>query len=216
LVRDARLRFVLSGHDAGTESVTVPDASSVVRGWKAQLDRGMRVTLPDHALQQRVDTARAQVLLAGQAWRPDPADVVALEDWGFDDEAIAAWQRLPGRARRRARRRDDTPADWSALRQAHAALPAALLVAVRRALVRETEHGIEGLATLPADWRGQSLDVRDAPTREGPVSYSVRWHGDRVAFLWDVPRGVTTRVPALDPEWSTSEPRGEALLGPLG
>jgi hypothetical protein len=215
LVRDARLRFLLSGHDTGPESVDVPDASSVVRGWKAQLDRGMRVTLPDPALQQRVDAARAQVLLAGQAWRPDPTDVAALEDWGFDDEAVAAWRRLPGRARRRARRRDDAPADWTALRQADAAPPATLLVAVRRALVRETEHGVEGLASLPPDWRGEPLDVRDAPTREGPVSYSVRWHGDRAAFLWDVPRGVTTRVPALDPAWSTSEPSGEALLGPL-
>jgi hypothetical protein len=213
LVRDARLRLVLPAH-AGPESPVVPEPERVVRGWQAQLDRGMRVVLPDPALQRRVETARAQVLLAGQAWRPDPADVVALEDWGFDDEAVAAWRRLSGRARRRARRRDDVPADWSVVQQAVAASPAALLAAVRRALVRETEHGIEGLVSLPPDWRGQSLDVRDAPTRHGPVSYSVRWHGDRVAFLWDVPAGVTTRAPAFDPAWSTGEPRGEALLGP--
>jgi hypothetical protein len=217
LVRDARLRFVVpSDGERGEVSLGVADAEAVVRGWKAQLDRGFRVSLPDATLQRRVDTARAQVLLAGQAWRPDAADVVALEDWGFDDEAAAAWQRLSGRARRQARRRTDAPADWAVVRQAVAVAPAALLSAVRRALVRESDSGIELLASFPADWRGLPLDVREAPTRAGPVSCSVRWHGDRVALLWDVPLGVTTRAPALDPAWTTTEARGEALLGPVG
>jgi hypothetical protein len=215
-VCDARLRFVLPAQHASFEaSLAVPDAERVVRGWKAQLDRGLRVSLPDPRLQRRVDTARAQVLLAGQAWRPDVADVVALEDWGFDDEAAAAWRRLPGRARRKARRRTDAPADWSILRQPDTASHTALLAAVRRELVRESERGVELLASVPSDWRGLALDVRDAPTRHGLVSYAVRWHGDRVALLWDVPAAVTTRAPALDPGWSTTEARGEALLGPV-
>jgi hypothetical protein len=216
LVRDARLRFALPASRAIAEAPqALPDAERVVRGWKAHLDRGMRVTLPERALQHRVDTARAQVLLAGQAWRPEAADVAALEDWGFDDEAAAAWRRLPGRARRRARRRDDAPVDWSIVRRRLSSPDAALLSAVRDALVRESERSIELLASLPADWRGLPLDVRAAPTRHGPVSYSARWHGDRVALLWDVPAGVTTRAPAFDETWSTNESRGETLLGPV-
>jgi len=217
LVRDARLRFVLPAHQRGHEaSLAVPEAEAVVRGWRAQLDRGLRVSLPDPALQRRIDTARAQVLLAGQAWRPDAADVIALEDWGFDDEAVAAWRRLPGRARRQARRRIDAPVDWANLLQAAPAPPAALLSAVRHALLRESDGGIDLLTSFPPDWRGVSLDVREAPTRHGLVSWSVRWHGDRVALLWDVPPGVTTRALAFDASWSTAEARGEALLGPVG
>ncbi len=158
------------------------------------------------------------MLLAGQAWRPDVADVVALEDWGFDDEAVAAWRRLPGRARRQARRRIDAPVDWVNLLQGLQAVPAppaALLSAVRRALLRESDGGIDLLTSFPPDWRGLPLDVREAPTRHGLVSWSVRWHGDRVALLWDVPPGMTTRAPAFDESWSTAEARGEALLGPV-
>ena len=52
-----------------TEPATLPDAAAVARGWTAQLDRGMRVALPDDALQRAVDTARAATVLAGQAWK---------------------------------------------------------------------------------------------------------------------------------------------------
>jgi hypothetical protein len=45
------------------------------------------------------------------------------------------------------------------------------------------------------------------------VSYAVRWHGPRAAFLWETTASdVTLRVPGLDPEWSTTEARGETLL----
>jgi hypothetical protein len=54
----------------------------------------------------------------------------------------------------------------------------------------------------------------------------VRWHGERPAVLWDVEPHNNDRladlvagqvpfrlsVPGLDPAWSTSERRGEALL----
>ena len=39
---------------------------------------------------------------------------------------------------------------------------------------------------VPADWYGQGWEVHDAPTAHGTVSYAVRWHGDRVALLWEV------------------------------
>ena len=68
----------------------------------------------------------------------------------------------------------------------------------------------------PAEWRGLPLDVRDAPTRSGPVSFSVRWHGERPALIWETPEGVCLRAPGLDADWSTNDPRGETLLAAAG
>ena len=45
----------------------------------------------------------------------------------------------------------------------------------------------------PREWIGLPIDVRDAPTRKGPVSCSVRWHADRPALLWDGPADVQFR-----------------------
>ena len=66
-------------------------------------------------------------------------------------------------------------------------------------------------------WRGGPLAVYDLPTRFGPLSYAVRWHGPRPALLWELtPHSpqtpVTVRTPALDPDWSSAEPTGETLL----
>jgi hypothetical protein len=196
-----------------TEPATLPDAAAVARGWTAQLDRGMRVTLPDDALQRAVDTARAATVLAGQAWKVVPEVVAVLEDWGLDPEAATGWARLTGRDRRQlARRTPPPPGGWAEVRARVADTAPALLAALRTVVVRETDDTVELLGDWPSDWIGSPIDVRDAPTRRGPVSYSVRWHGDRPALLWEVPDGVRITTPGLDPNWSTSESRGEALL----
>ncbi|HWS46434.1 MAG TPA: hypothetical protein VN636_11275, partial [Acidimicrobiia bacterium] len=67
----------------------LPGVDAVVRGWDRLLDRGMRVEVPD-PLQGDVDRARADLLLAP----PSAATFAALEAWGFDDEAVACWERL--------------------------------------------------------------------------------------------------------------------------
>jgi hypothetical protein len=206
-----RVAVALGRHDtpglARLDLTAVPAPEAVVRGWHAQLDRGMRVVVPEPALQADVDTDRAQLLLAGQAWRSDPEVVAALEDWGFDDEALAGWHRLGMLARRRARRRDPTRDPRT---------PAGRLLALRRRLLLDEGPELVILPELPRGWRGQALDVRGAPTRAGSVSYSVRWHGERAALLWEIPAGVRASAPALDPAWSTTERRGETLLAPLG
>lgn len=66
-------------------------------------------------------------------------------------------------------------------------------------------------------WRGGPLAVYGLPTRFGPVSYAVRWHGPRPALLWELDcrpsqQPVTLRAPALDHSWSSDEPTGETLL----
>lgn len=88
---------------------------------------------------------------------------------------------------------------------------------VRNVLIRETPDGSIALMTLlPPGWEGQPVDVRNAPTHHGLVSYSLRWHGDRPALLWECEReGVRLVAPGLDEQWSTSERTGDALLAPV-
>jgi hypothetical protein len=212
LAHRAHAQFVLPV-GRGEPPATVPDAEQVARGWRAQLERGMHVELPDSRLQAAVDTARAAVLLVGEAWITRPEVVIALEDWGFDDEARTAWNHLGLFARRKAARRPAARATWDEVSaRSRTSDDAAFLAALRSALVVERDHAVELLDEWPEEWRGQPLDVRDAPTRAGPVSYSVRWHGDRVALLWDSPLGTTLRIPAFDTEWVSPTPRGETLL----
>jgi hypothetical protein len=199
------------------------EAGDAAAGWAAQLRRGMQVVLPDAGLQRAVDAARAALLLAADApGRLGGDDVAALEDWGFDSEADAAWRRLGMRERRRAGRRAPDPRPWSSIReQVQSASstftwpdgPAPLLRSVHDLLVAPRDDGgVALLAELPAEWRGQSLEVHDAPTRAGRVSYAVRWHGPRPALLWECDRPIPLTAPGLDPSWSTTEARGEGLL----
>ncbi|MGH9235843.1 MAG: hypothetical protein ACRD0R_21190, partial [Acidimicrobiales bacterium] len=117
----------------------------------------------------------------------------------------------------------------------HGWAAAELLSFVRDLLVREVgppagEDGggrggavAAGLALsslVPDGWYGKGWEVHDAPTGHGHVSYAVRWHGDRVALLWEqVPHEgmgpVRLTAPGLDLTWSTTDRRGEALLGPV-
>jgi hypothetical protein len=201
----------------------MPDATAAADGWDAQLGRGMRVVVPDERLQRAIDAGRAALLLIAEARRrPSAEDVAALEDWGFDDEAAAAWRRLGMRARARASRRAPDTAPWPAVRTRLSSAsptftwpdgPAPLLRAARDLLVGVRGEGsAELLVELPPEWRGQGLEVHDAPTRAGRVSYAVRWHGARPALLWECERPIRLRAPGLDPSWSTTEARGEALL----
>jgi hypothetical protein len=201
-----RVAVATSGEDPGpVEVATAASATEAVNGWHALLDHGMRVVLPDPARQTAVELARSQVLLDPD---PDGATTAALEDWGHDTEAAWAWRGLSFGGRRAARRRSG-PFDDST--------PAGFLTAVRRALVRD-ERALELCPALPDTWRGQDLEVFDVPTRQGRLSYAVRAHGDRVALLWEVAEptdDLVLRAPAFDPGWSSREPTGEALLGPV-
>jgi hypothetical protein len=98
----------------------------------------------------------------------------------------------------------------------HGGTAAAFLAFVRHSLVREAPDGTVALVTIfPPEWAGQPLEVHDAPTHHGRISYALRWHGDRPALLWQCDRpGVTLTVPGLDRSFSTAEASGEALLAP--
>jgi hypothetical protein len=170
---------------------TLPDSDAVVRAWDRILDRGMRTELPQ-PLQAEIDAARADLLLA----TPSPVAFAALEDWGFDEEAVRMWTRLGIRDRRRAKRdRGD-----------------GLLGATRAALLHESRSGLDLVPGFRPAWLGQPVAVHDAPVPRGRCSFAIRWHGARPALLWDVAAGYTVRVPALDPAWSSADASGETLL----
>jgi hypothetical protein len=91
-----------------------------------------------------------------------------------------------------------------------------VLALVRALLVDDVSDGAVDLWHLvPPAWLGQGVEVHDAPTPAGALSYAVRWHGARPALLWDAPAGVVLRAPGLDPSWSSGEVKGEALLAPV-
>jgi len=105
---------------------------------------------------------------------------------------------------------------------------AAFLQLTRSFAIIDHELGVDLLPIVPAEWLGQPVEVHDLPTSHGVLSFAVRWHGERPALLWDlrphedvsisaaespgVPIGL--RCTGLDPTWSTTEMRGEALLAP--
>ncbi|HUF33079.1 MAG TPA: hypothetical protein VMN58_07720 [Acidimicrobiales bacterium] len=103
----------------------------------------------------------------------------------------------------------------------HRGSAADLLTFVRNLLVRETfDGGLALCSMVPDTWLGGGIEVHDAPTHHGLVSFAVRWHGERPALLWElVPQPgvgeVRITVPGLDPTWSTTERAGDALLAPV-
>ena len=91
---------------------------------------------------------------------------------------------------------------------------------VRALLVRELDDGLALCSMLPEEWTGQGIEVHDAPTRHGLLSFAVRWHGERPALLWELrPHAglppVRLTAPGLDPAWSSTATTGDALLGPV-
>jgi hypothetical protein len=72
---------------------------------------------------------------------------------------------------------------------------------------------------IPRRWYGQGIEVHDAPTRFGTLSFAIRWHGARPALLWeldphDEDHAVVITCPGLDPSFRSTELRGDALLEP--
>ncbi|MDP8932318.1 MAG: hypothetical protein M3O70_28120, partial [Actinomycetota bacterium] len=85
---------------------------------------------------------------------------------------------------------------------------------VRDVLVRDSSDGeTEVLCLLPPEWRGREVEVRDAPTHAGRLSYRLSWDAERPVLAWEWAQGGgVLRAPGLDASWSSSEPDGEAIL----
>lgn len=103
--------------------------------------------------------------------------------------------------------------------------PSGFLHAVRALLVDERPDGLDLLPGGMRAWWGQGIELHDAPTRFGVLSFAVRWHGDRPALLWDVGPPATAvggdlpvvalTARAIDVSWSSTDRQGECLLAPV-
>ena len=192
----------------------LPDAAAVARGWTAQLDRGMQVELPDDSLARSIRTARAATVLAGQAWKVAPAVVAVLEDWGLDPEAASAWGRLTGRERRKVGRRTAaTDGSWAEVRARASRAP------MPRSSGRCAPSWCATRTTRPqcsptGRPSGTASRSTYATRRPDAVPCRIRSAGTASDRLCSgrPPRGRACTVPGLDPTWSTTDARGEALL----
>jgi hypothetical protein len=104
---------------------------------------------------------------------------------------------------------------WSSATDSHdPARTAAFLRNVRSLVVNDSGSTIDVLPAFGEDWLGQPVAVLRVPTIGGSLSFALRWHGARPAILWEVEgdRPFTLTCSAIDPSWSTTDRRGEALL----
>ena len=89
-----------------------------------------------------------------------------------------------------------------------------------RDLMAVVSGGVVNLApVVPEAWLGRSWEVHDLPTAAGRLGFAVRWHGERPALLWELEGaepGVVVRAGGLDASFSSTDPVGEVLLGPVG
>jgi len=184
-----------------------PTAEQTVRGWDILVARGLAVDVPDARLTEAVEVARRRVLLATDA--APPAPVVAT---------AARWGLAPGDASGPAAGSVDLASVLACASDVWTwpsdglVTSAAILDAARDLLVRDT---VDGLSLCPSwSWGHAGVEVHHAPTSHGLLSFAVRWHGERAALLWDLEGdGVRLTAPALDPGWSSTSARGDALLG---
>ena len=107
--------------------------------------------------------------------------------------------------------------DLTVERRSDSSLVAAAAANVLGSLFRDgrSSRTIQMLPEVPAAWDGQPIDVRGLATGLGTLSFSVRWHGDRPAALWERvggPDDVMIACGGFGNDWSTNERNGEALL----
>ncbi len=188
LPHTAKIRLVLPMRRASPDELVVPTsfpgADDVVRGWARHLEEGPRFELPDARLMASLTSSRAQALL-DESGQPSMS------------AGAPAGSVPPPR-----------PAPLAG---------STVYDEVRRMLVREDRSGLVLAEGVPRDWHGAGWEVHDLPTVFGTFGYAVRWHGSRPALLWELrPHAgvgtVTLTAPSLDPDWSTTAPRGEVLL----
>jgi hypothetical protein len=207
-----RTRIAASAVNAASDTVAVaqlPALADVERGWVVALERGTRVELPGEIMQAALDAARATLLL-GVADEPSRDRVVATE--------AVAWGFTRGRSRRAAAGTEDPWPLLNATVDESRSSPrraAEWLRRVRQGLVRVTRDGVDLLPHFPQAWLGRPVAVHDLPTRHGPVSFALRWHGAKPALLWEVPAGASVRASGIDGSWTGNGGAGEALLAAI-
>ncbi len=199
IVRGAAISAAMIGDRAAAETLLEPL---------------MQIT---HLVERSGDRPAAATALAGLAG--------LLRFVGQDQAAADVVASVPHRADT-----DDLPADLAeltALLESASSVgswgdddvePAARFwLGARRRLIDDRGDDLILLPDFPTAWRGGNVEVHGAATVFGSLSFAIRWHGARPALLWDLdaarpddPFALT--CPGLDPEWRTTERRGETLL----
>jgi hypothetical protein len=213
-------------------------SADVVKGWQAQTRRGLRLELPPGRLADAIDANRRHLLLLHEGRTAAPRQVaIALAQLGFTDESNEILEAElggePGSADSATLLQPLSPSqDGTTMARVNEMLDAAsptwtwpdrlstatFCSLVRDLLVRDVPGGLSLCNELPPSWLGQSMEVHDAPTHAGRLSFAVRWHGQRPALLWELERredeGETVRLtaPGLDERLSTTDRKGDALL----
>jgi hypothetical protein len=211
--------------DAGARLV-VPDEALTQAVVAARADALLCLDVLDDPV-ERVLTWREQVRLGDPAerWVQEVADAAVAIAKGarrhptWDAEAaLDAGAEVLGRAGEATAAADVRA--MAARAGAGGSLPAnapdgvRLLAWLERRLVRLAGDGIDLVPGFPAAWAGQGVEVYGAVVGGVTVGFAVRWHGERPALLWHLSAATRLTCRGLDPSWSASAARGEALLAP--
>ncbi len=146
--------------------------------------------------------------------RENVASPSARASWAFASAAEVLRAAGEDRAARDAERL--TTGDDPAHGPTGVAHGPAIFASLRARLVAATPGGLNLLPRSLPSWIGEPVAVYDEPTRWGLLSFAVRWHGERPALLWELATAADPIITCgLDPSWSGSGPRGEALLHAL-
>ncbi len=197
---------------SGVVVADLPAAEDVLRGWVPHLRRGLTVDIDDRVVQNAIDAARVGALVAAPG--VDLATARALEDWGFDAEAAAAWEKLGYLDRRRLRRSRDSGANvWETLTAALEINDGiGLLNAAHDVAIRDSGSSVDLFPHFPAAWLGLGIALNNVPLRRGSMSVVLRWHGNRPALLWECEGDFAITASKLSPEFCSDAKSGEVLL----
>jgi hypothetical protein len=148
------------------------------------------------------------------------ADAVAVAGRVAAD-AVAGAGRVAADAVSRATPVDPWPATEDGLPGGDVAALADRLCPVLDLAGCDSAAGVEVLGSVSPSWLGAAMDVRSLRCAWGSLSWSLRWHGERPALLWEIEAAEglgedpapTVRAPGLDPGFVGLGWSGEALLG---
>jgi len=195
-----------------------PDVAVQLAAWGLLRDAVDRI-----AAHHRDDPA-GWLRAAATCWdlhrRPDPFADLPLEALVASGTAAASEPGAAGRLAGLFAARGDAraSADAESL-SGPVADPDGSMWDLARRLAAPQGDGLTLLGEVPSSWFGQPVEVHGLPTTYGMLSYGIRWHGERPALLWELDphddRLFRLTVPGLDPDFSSTESTGEALLAAL-
>lgn len=196
----------------------------VAKGWAALARQGARIFTEDPTTDDALQAARAALLLhagglisegksANKQVCAAVASALTLLDYEDEAGALRRATRLKPLRKGLPVVETGTVASLTAtpLESLADALTAAqTVIAVRNSIVDDTKKAIDVLPAFEDSWRGRSIEVSDLPTNFGPLSFAVRWHGDKPALLWDAPAPLSAK--AVSASWATAKAAGEELV----